>query len=152
MRTHEVIVSLVVVAVNDSTPDSQQSNVSVAIDYLFCLPPSTAAIKRSRLRCHVDAAVVGVGDRKGKGGTAEGTFWFQGLTRETNTSVSYVLFVFGIVDGWPPSDTSIMTMTGWEFKTANENREIRNQSCIFEGVFDVNNPMKIEVTLFVSEQ
>ena len=64
MRTHEVIVRLAIIAVDNPTPDSQQSNVSVAIDYLFCLPPGSAPIKRSNLRCHIDA-VVGVSDRCG---------------------------------------------------------------------------------------
>ena len=89
---------------------------------------------------------------RGRGGRAEGRFWFWGSTdNEDSIPVLYQFIVLGLFDkststGWPPSDTTSMTMTDWVMNASNDGGELKNISCNGEGKFDIDNPMFIDVT------
>lgn len=76
---------------------------------------------------------------KGRGGRAEASFWFDGLTADGGTSVLYVLSVFGQFDDgaakdvWPPANVTTLGMTDWDIDVENEPADIRNRSCVGAG-------------------
>lgn len=79
--------------------------------------------------------------KKGKGGRAEGHFFFEGYTKIAGSQlVVYQLTVLGQFDpgdDWLPAsgNTTSMTMIDWELTLANEGADVRNISCIGEGNF-----------------
>ncbi len=92
------------------------------------------------------------GNFKQRKGSAGGSFWINGWTVDGITPVVYLLHVFGDPDGsnWPrPSIIGVpisFDMTGWEMGITNGQSDLFNISCIDEGLFDVGDPMIIEVT------
>ena len=81
--------------------------------------------------------------KKGRGGRAEGHFWFPGFTWDKlegeQVPVLYLLSVFGQFDpgDWLPAsgNTTRMTMIDWELRVENEGDTVKNISCIGEGGF-----------------
>ncbi len=97
--------------------------------------------------------------KKGRGGRAEGSFYFFASTDNDDPAdrieVLYHIKVFGTFDqlnstGWLPSGTTFLTMTDWEMHVENEGDTVKNISCIGEGDFDFDNglpnTMIIDVT------
>ncbi len=98
---------------------------------------------------------------RGRRGRAEGWFWFIASTFEPlpNGSVpmpKYLLKMVGTFGDalgenadWPPSPTTIMTLTDWELKVENEPEEVRNISCI--GIGEGVVPFEVVITVVKDE-
>ena len=86
--------------------------------------------------------------KKGKGGRAEGWFWLTAHTDNMpGTSADYLFKMFGEFQGpWPPSVTTTMVMTDWEIRLVNGQPELKNITCLGEGLFPENMQF-IDVTL-----
>jgi len=92
--------------------------------------------------------------KKGKGGRAEGWFWLTAHTDDedppfgSGTSADYLFKMFGEFQGpWPPSGTTTMVMTDWEMLLVNGQSELKNITCLGEGVFPEEDMQFIDVTL-----
>ncbi len=87
-------------------------------------------LKAARARFTLHQATIS----QGKGGRAQAAFWFDGLTKDGNTSVLYVLKLFG-ADGSGaalPGEAELF-MTTWELKVENESKTIKDMSCLGDG-------------------
>ncbi len=75
---------------------------------------------------------------QGKGGRAQAAFWFDGLTKDGNTSVLYALALFGADgSGADLPGEATLDMKTWELKVENEVKTIKDNSCRGAGDTDV---------------
>ena len=95
---------------------------------------------------------------RGRGGRAEGRFWFWGSTDNEDSNdripVLYQFIVLGLFDkststGWPPSDTTLMTMTDWVMNPSGEGGDT-NISCAGEGDFNFENGLPDTIVIEVT--
>ncbi len=78
--------------------------------------------------------------KRGKGGRAEATFWFDGRTRDNADPVGYSLHLFGMfnpdIEWLPVNDTHDIVMMDWRTGVTNVGQNIKSRSCIGEGEED----------------
>ncbi len=95
--------------------------------------------------------------QRGRGGRADGVFWFMACTNQGTvapggvcfTEVLYLLKMFGQFDdleNWTPAPgmTTRLTMTDWEMRVDGGDDTVKNISCIGGGLFDDPNTEIIE--------
>ena len=85
---------------------------------------------------------------RGRGGRADTSFWFMGLTEQGLPEVLYALFGFGqfknpdpdsdLDPDWPPrlvGESTLLEITDWVLTVESEGDIVNNLSCIGEGKF-----------------
>ncbi len=89
---------------------------------------------------------------QGKGGIAQGGLSFVASTDDGLSDIGYVFRGFGLFEGdWPPllDNTTSMILTDWELKVPNQDKTVRNISCIGEGPPDGE---EFEVVIMVTRE
>lgn len=81
--------------------------------------------------------------QEGRGGRAQASFWFHGLTHtkvdEEIVTVLYALLLTGDTISLPPTggNSVVLAMTAWQLTATEEGQAVKSASCIGEGLVDV---------------